>query len=305
MLFRPVAAGLLIVTSLVCANIARAEVMIVLSINLTGLDSGARFVQPYCSGFGAERRTVAIAGGVLPFQPVTGGRFVQTVHIPLRRSEAAGGPVTEYSCGVDVWGTRRDGVAYTFSIPASAAFSRASQTQRLSRAAWGMLGSSWSWPGDEPETHRGVVAPIAKGSSPEYFSGGVFLPDQVRALAEVEAAPASAECPCGCGAGGGDGAACAPAKLRAFLDRLPKFEVTPPGEARSAPPPSPPAPPPAGRSPAAITSESRRLGLESAQTTKAAESQPGVRAAGAGTPIVVEAPAIVFRGTGNFVQYTP
>jgi hypothetical protein len=72
-----------------------------------------------------------------------------------------------------------------------------------------------------------------------------------------------------------------------------------------APPPSPPAPPPAGRSPAAITSESRRLGLESAQTTKAAESQPGVRAAGAGTPIVVEAPAIVFRGTGNFVQYTP
>ena len=305
MLFRSVAAGLLIVTSLVCATTARAEVMIVLPINLTGLDPGARFVQPKCYGFGADGRMGELARGALPFQPVTGGRFVQTVHIPLRRTEAAGGPVTEYACGVDVWGTRRDGVAYTFSIPALRAFYRASETLRLSRRAWGMLGTSWSWPGDGLETFRGVIAPVAKGLSPEYFSGGVLLPDQVRALAEVEAAPASAECPCGCGAGGGDGAACAPAKLRAFLDRLPKFEVTPPGGARSAPPSSPPAPPPAGRSPAAITSESRRLGLESAQTTKAAESQPGVRTASASPPIVVEAPAIFFRGTGNFVQYTP
>lgn len=305
MLFRPVAAGLLTVTSLMCANIARAEVMIVLSINLTGLDPGARFVQPKCYGFGADGRMGELARGALPFQPVTGGRFVRTVHIPLRRTEAAGGPVTEYSCGVDVWGTRRDGVAYTFSIRALRAFARASETHRLSRRAWGMLGTSWSWPGDGPETSRGVVAPITKGSSPEYFSGDVLLPDQVRALAEVEASPDSAACPCGCGAGGGDGAACAPARLRAFLDRLPKFEVTPPGEARSAPPPSPPAAPPAGRSPAAITSESRRLGLESAQTTKAAGSQPGVRTASASPPIVVEAPAIVFRGTGNFMQYTP
>jgi hypothetical protein len=95
MLFRSVAAGLLIVTSLVCATTARAEVMIVLPINLTGLDPGARFVQPKCYGFGADGRMGELARGALPFQPVTGGRFVQTVHIPLRRTEAAGGPVTE------------------------------------------------------------------------------------------------------------------------------------------------------------------------------------------------------------------
>ncbi|MCZ8206223.1 MAG: hypothetical protein O9271_16630 [Gemmatimonas sp.] len=205
MLFRSVAAALLIVTSLVCATTARAEVMIVLPINLTGLDPGARFVQPKCYGFGADGRMGELARGALPFQPVTGGRFVQTVHIPLRRTEAAGGPVTEYACGVDVWGTRRDGVAYTFSIPALRAFYRASETLRLSRRAWGMLGTSWSWPGDGLETFRGVIAPVAKGLSPEYFSGGVLLPDQVRALAEVEAAPASAECPCGYGAGGAMG----------------------------------------------------------------------------------------------------
>ena len=112
---RPVAAGLMIVTSLACANVARAEVTIVLSINLTGLDAGARFVQPSCVGFSAETGRPVIASGGLPFQPVTGGQFVQTVRISMRRTEAAGGPVTEYACGVSVWGQRRDGVAYTFN----------------------------------------------------------------------------------------------------------------------------------------------------------------------------------------------
>jgi len=144
MLFRPVAAGLMIVASLACANVARAEVTIVLSINLTGFDPGARFVQPICVDFGAERGMPVIARGALPFQPVTGGQFVQTVHISMRRTEAAGGPVTEYACGVSVWGQRLDGVTYTFSTPASPASSRPSETRRLSRAAWGMLGSSWS-----------------------------------------------------------------------------------------------------------------------------------------------------------------
>ena len=309
MLFRPVAAGLSIVASLACANVAKADVTIVLSINLTGLDAGARFVQPSCVGFSAERGMPVIASGALPFQPVTGGQFVQTVYISMRRTEAAGGPVTEYACGVSVWGQRRDGVAYTFNTPAVPALFRPSETRRLSRAAWGMLGSSWSWPGDGPDTYRTVVAPTAKGPSPQYFSGGVFLPEQVRALAAVEASPAGAAvitaesrrlglesaralppiaagrepsgssagaCPCGCGARGGDGAACSAAEAKAFWDRLPHYEPTPPGGARRDPPPPSPSapPPPAGRSPA-------------------------------GTPITVEAPPIFFRGTGNFVQYVP
>lgn len=309
MLFRPVAAGLMIVTSLASANVARAEVTIVLSINLTGLDPGARFVQPHCVGFGAERHRLVIASGGLPFQPVTGGQFVQTVRFPMRRTEAAGGPVTEYACGVSVWGQRRDGVAYTFNTPAVAAFSRPSVTRRLSRAGWGMLGDSWSWPGDGPYTYRAVVAPIAKGPSPQYFSGGVFTPEQARALAVVDASPSAAAvittesrrlglenaralppmaagrepgersagtCPCGCGAGGPDGAACSPAEARAVWERLPPYEPTPPGGARRDPPPPSPSapPPPAGRSPA-------------------------------GTPITVEAPPIFFRGTGDFMQYVP
>jgi len=291
MLFRPVAAGLSIVASLACANVAKADVTIVLSINLTGLDPGARFVQPHCVGFGAERHRLVIASGGLPFQPVTGGQFVQTVRFPMRRTEAAGGPVTEYACGVSVWGQRRDGVAYTFNTPAVAAFSRPSVTRRLSRAGWGMLGDSWSWPGDGPYTYRAVVAPIAKGPSPQYFSGGVFTPEQARALAEVEAAPVAEECPCGCGSGRADGTACSAAEAKAFWDRLPRYEPTPPGgDRRDPPPPSPPAPPPpAERSPAVIT----------------AVRVPGGRAAGAGTPLTVEAPPIFFRGTGDFVQYVP
>jgi hypothetical protein len=93
MLFRSVAAALLIVTSLVCATTARAEVMIVLPINLTGLDPGARFVQPKCYGFGADGRMGELARGALPFQPVTGGRFVQTVHIRDRNFNRGGSTI--------------------------------------------------------------------------------------------------------------------------------------------------------------------------------------------------------------------
>lgn len=307
MLFRPVAAGLMIVASLACANVAQAEVTIVLSINLTGLDPGARFVQPYCVGFSTERGMPVIARGGLPFQPVTGGQFVRTVRFSMVRTEAAGGPVTEYACGVAVWGQRRDGVAYTFDIPAYTAFARRWATDQLSRRAWGMLGSSWSWPGDGPYTYRAVIAPIAKGSSPQYFSGGVFTPEQVRALAEVEAEPVAEECPCGCGSGRADGAACSAAEAKAFWDRLPRYEPTPPGGARrEPPPPSPPAPPPpAERSPAVITAESRRLGLDSARARAPITGVrvPGGRAVGTGTPITVEAPPIFFRGTGDFVRY--
>lgn len=306
MLFRPVAAGLMIVASLACANVARAEVTIALSINLTGLDPGARFVQPYCVGFGTERGISAVARGGLPFQPVTGGQFVRTVRFSMVRTEAVGGPVTEYACGVSVWGQRRDGVAYTFDIPPYMAYAIPAVTIQLSRRAWGMLGSSWSWPGDGPNTYHAVVAPIAKGPPPQYFSGGVFTPEQARALAEVEAAPVAEECPCGCGSGRADGAACSAADAKAVWDRLPAYEPTPPGGARREPPPSPPAPPPpAERSPAVITAESRRLGLDSARARAPITGVrvPGGRAAGTGTSIIVEAPPIFFRGTGDFVRY--
>jgi len=256
-----------VASALLITSPCAAEVNIVVPVNYSGLEPGTTFIGFGCEVWDADNRLVGNGG--LPFIPISRGVLDTTITIPVRRTEASAGVAARYTCHATVYGRRADGIAYNFM-------------SANGRGSTRWSGESWDWPGDALGVTRGVLMLPRAGTRSSLSIVGTIPPGIAAGMAVVDLSRAGV-CPCGCGEGGADGVAC---RMRTFAGyRLPAARTP----SRAATPE--PRRPVERKSPATITPESQRLGLE---------TRPRVPIAGTGnvTPFVAAAP-VVFVGDGR------